>query len=278
MATADNLDTPIAKKIDLSKGKLPFKGKGLSGCVDINSKSIEEQRRYGVERLAAAYRIFSGHGFDLGLVGHISFRDPEFKDCFWINPLGYHFSQMKVSDLCLMNQNGELVYGKERTGDAAQSIHSNIYKSRPDINAVAHAHPMYGKTFSTLNKELKPITQDSCAFYKRTATFTDYDGVANGPDEGINIAKALADKDFLILQNHGILTTGTMVETTLWYFLNMEEACKSQLLAEAVGEPIVIPDEVAIHTRDYVANDLSAFASIQPLLDVLWEKEPEFLD
>ena len=160
MATADNLDTPIAKKIDLSKGKLPFKGKGLSGCVDINSKSIEEQRRYGVERLAAAYRIFSGHGFDLGLVGHISFRDPEFKDCFWINPLGYHFSQMKVSDLCLMNQNGELVYGKERTGDAAQSIHSNIYKSRSDINAVAHAHPMYGKTFSTLNKELKPITQD----------------------------------------------------------------------------------------------------------------------
>ena len=45
MATADNLHTPIAKKIDLSKGKLPFKGKGLSGCVDINSKSIEEQRR-----------------------------------------------------------------------------------------------------------------------------------------------------------------------------------------------------------------------------------------
>ena len=89
MATADNLDTPIAKKIDLSKGKLPFKGKGLSGCVDINSKSIEEQRRYGVERLAAAYRIFSSHGFDLGLVGHISFRDPEFKDCFWINPVSY---------------------------------------------------------------------------------------------------------------------------------------------------------------------------------------------
>ena len=102
--------------------------------------------------------------------------------------------------------------------------------------------------------------------------------MANGPDEGINIAKALADKDFLILQNHGILTTGSMVETTLWYFLNMEEACKSQLLAEAVGEPIVIPDKVAIHTRDYIANDLSAFASIQPLLDVLWEKEPEFLD
>ena len=47
MATADNFNASIADKIDLSKGKLPFKGRGLSGSIDINSKSIEEQRRYG---------------------------------------------------------------------------------------------------------------------------------------------------------------------------------------------------------------------------------------
>ena len=105
-----------------------------------------------------------------------------------------------------------------------------------------------------------------------------YDGVANGPDEGINIAKALGDKDFVILQNHGILTTGTMVDTTIWYFLNMEDACKSQLLAEAVGKPIVIPHDTACATRDYVANDLSAYVSFQPTVDVLWEEEPDFLD
>ena len=58
----------------------------------------------------------------------------------------------------------------------------------------------------------------------------------------------------------------------------MEEACKSQLLAEAVGKPIIVPHEVACSTRDYVANDLSAFASLQPLLDVLWEEEHDFLD
>ena len=268
----------VGEKIDINKGKLPYKGRGLSGCIDINSKSFEEQRRHGLEKLAAAYRIFARKGFDLGLVGHISFRDPEFSDHFWINPLGYHFGQMKVSDLVLMNFDGELVFGKERTGDAAFCIHSEIYKSREDIKSIAHAHPLYGKTFSALSKELLPISQDSCAFYERTAMFNDYDGVANGPDEGINIAKALADKDFVILQNHGILTTGSMVDTTVWYFLNMEEACKSQLLAEAVGEPIAIPHETACSTRDYVANDLSAFASLQPLLDVLWEEEPDFLD
>ena len=121
---------------------------------------------------------------------------------------------MKVSDLVLMNFDGELVFGKERTGDAAFCIHSEII-NQEDVKSIAHAHPMYGKTFSALGKELLPISQDSCAFYERTAMFNDYDGVANGPDEGINIAKALADKDFVILQNHGILTTGSMVDTTV---------------------------------------------------------------
>ena len=101
----------VGEKIDINKGKLPYKGRGLSGCIDINSKSFEEQRRHGLEKLAAAYRIFARKGFDLGLVGHISFRDPEFSDHFWINPLGYHFGQMKVSDLVLMNFDGELVFG-----------------------------------------------------------------------------------------------------------------------------------------------------------------------
>ena len=50
------------------------------------------------------------------------------------------------------------------------------------------------------------------------------------------------------------------------------------MLAESVGELIVIPDGIARQTRDYVANDLSAFASMQPILDVLWENEPDFLD
>ena len=182
----------VGEKIDINKGKLPYKGRGLSGCIDINSKSFEEQRRHGLEKLAAAYRIFARKGFDLGLVGHISFRDPEFSDHFWINPLGYHFGQMKVSDLVLMNFDGELVFGKERTGDAAFCIHSEIYKSREDIKSIAHAHPMYGKTFSALGKELLPISQDSCAFYERTAMFNDYDGVANGPDEGYKYCEGIS--------------------------------------------------------------------------------------
>ena len=116
---------------------------------------------------------------------------------------------------CTYEFDGELVYGKE-TQDGI-CIHSEIYKSRKILNQLLMLIQCTAKFFSTW-QNLLPISQDSCAFYERTAMFNDYDGVANGPDEGINIAKSLADKDFIILQNHGILTTGSMVDTTVWYF------------------------------------------------------------
>jgi len=58
--------------------------------------SIEAERRHRQERLAGAFRIFARQGFALGLAGHITARDPEFPDHFWVNPLGVHFSRMRV--------------------------------------------------------------------------------------------------------------------------------------------------------------------------------------
>ena len=81
----------IKDKININKGKLPYRGRGLENSIDINSCSIEEQRRFGLERLAAAFRIFAKRGFDLGVAGHISFRDPEFKDHFLDKPTWISF-------------------------------------------------------------------------------------------------------------------------------------------------------------------------------------------
>ena len=59
---------------------------------------------------------------------------------------------------------------------------------------------MSAKPFQHLVSNANAYFTRFCAFYERTAIFNDYDGVANGPDEGINIAKSLADKDFVILK------------------------------------------------------------------------------
>ena len=147
--------------IDINKGKLPNKPKGIEM---VECKTIEETRRDQLQRLTAGFRLFSHFGFDEGVAGHITLRDPEFSDHFWVNPLGVHFSQIKVSDLLLVNHDGEVVQGERPVNVAAFAIHSRLHKARPDVNAAAHSHSLYGRTFSTFGKLLDPISQDSCAF------------------------------------------------------------------------------------------------------------------
>ena len=141
----------VPLKIDTDLGKLPLKEKGLDM---IDFKSTEELRRNQLEKLVAGFRLFSYFGYDEGVAGHITFRDPEFDDHFWVNPLGVHFGQIKISDLLLVNHDGEVVQGDRPVNVAAFAIHSRLHKARPDVNAAAHSHSLYGRTFSSLGKKL----------------------------------------------------------------------------------------------------------------------------
>jgi len=61
--------------------------------------SKEAERLHRQQHLAAAFRLFARYGFDEGIAGHITVRDPEFTDHFWVNPFGIYFGQIRVSDL-----------------------------------------------------------------------------------------------------------------------------------------------------------------------------------
>jgi ribulose-5-phosphate 4-epimerase/fuculose-1-phosphate aldolase len=127
--------------------------------------NVEAERLHIKQRLAAAFRLFSRFGFDEGVAGHITARDPEHKDCFWVNPYAVHFSQIKVSNLSLIDHQGRVVVGQPCNA-AAFAIHSRIHMIRPDVTAAAHAHGVYGRSWSTLGRLLDPLTQDACAFYR----------------------------------------------------------------------------------------------------------------
>src|SRR6266481_3279062 len=158
-----------------------------------------EERRHRKERLAAAFRLFSRFGFDEGVAGHITARDPEQHDHFWVNPFGMHFGQIRVSDLILVDHAGTVVEGRAEVNLASFAIHSRIHAARPDVVAAAHAHSLYGKSWSTLGRLLDPLTQDACAFYDDHSLFADYTGVVLDPEEGKRIAHALGDNKAVIL-------------------------------------------------------------------------------
>src|SRR6266436_371728 len=193
--------------------------------------SVEEERRYRKEQLAAAFRLFAKFGFDEGVAGHITARDPELTDHFWVNPFGQHFGEICVSDLILVDHRGETVEGKGVANHAAFAIHSQIHEARPDVVAAAHAHSIYGKTWSSLGRLLDPITQDACAFFEDHALFDDYTGVVLDPGEGRRIARTLGEKKAIILRNHGLLTVGKSVDEAAYWFVALERSCHAQLLA-----------------------------------------------
>src|SRR5438046_5168729 len=161
--------------------------------------TFEEERRHRKERLAASFRLFARFGFGEGVAGHITARDPEHPECFWVNPFGMSFHHIRVSDLILVDDQGEVVEGEYQVNRAAFAIHSQVHAARPDVQAAAHAHSLYGKTWSSLGRLLDPITQDACAFYDDHALFDDYTGVVLDVEEAKRLAHALGDHKSVIL-------------------------------------------------------------------------------
>jgi ribulose-5-phosphate 4-epimerase/fuculose-1-phosphate aldolase len=240
--------------------------------------SVEEERLHRKQRLAAAFRLFSRFGFDEGVAGHITARDPELTDHFWVNPFAMHFGHIRVSDLILVNDKGEVVEGNRPVNTAAFVIHSQVHAARPDVVAAAHAHSTYGKTWSSLGRLLDPLTQDVCAFYGDHALFDDYTGVVLDLDEGKRLAHALGDCKSVILRNHGLLTVGHSVDEAAFWFITMERSCQVQLMAEAAGTPVHIDKDQAELTSTQVGSHIGGWLSFQPLYDRIVREQPDLLD
>ncbi|KAL4789450.1 class II aldolase/adducin domain protein [Aspergillus venezuelensis] len=238
-----------------------------------------KEREYLKGRLAAAFRIFGKNGYDEGVAGHITLRDPVDPSTFWVNPFGVAFSQIKSSDLIQVDHSGTVIAGGpcRLLNSAAYMIHSAIHAARPDVLCAAHSHSLYGRAFCTLGRELDIITQDSCAFYNDHVVYKQFNGIVLAEEEGKNIAAALGPRKAALLQNHGLLTVGRTIEETVFWFVSLEKCCHAQLLADAAaagrgGETVKINEADAAFTYKAVGTPLAGYFSAKPLFDVVHEE------
>ncbi len=240
--------------------------------------SIEADRLHRKQRLAAAFRLFARFGFDEGVAGHITARDPEFDDRFWVNPFGMYFGHIRVSDLLLVDASGDVIEGDRPVNKAAFAIHSQVHAARPDVVAAAHAHSLHGKAWSSLGRTIDPLSQDACAFYEDCAVFDDYTGVVLDPNEGKRIAASLGSRKAIILRNHGLLSVGQTVDAAAWWFITLDRCCHAQLLAEAAGTPVKINPEVARLTHSQIGSPYMGWFSFQSLYEAIVRQQPDLLD
>lgn len=241
--------------------------------------TVEEERLHRKQKLAGGLRIFGRFGFSEGVAGHITVRDPEFPDHFWVNPFGMSFRRIKVSDLILVNHSGDVVYGAHPVNPAAFAIHAAIHQARPDVAAAAHAHSVYGKAFSSLGIPLDPITQDACAFYNDHVVIATQGGaVVFDTEAGKELAAAFPTGKAAIHQNHGLFTVGDTVDAAVFWFVTMERNCQAQLAAMAAGTPKLINTDYAKYTFEQTGHMLAGWVQFQPLWQDICRSDPDLFD
>jgi ribulose-5-phosphate 4-epimerase/fuculose-1-phosphate aldolase len=237
--------------------------------------NYEDERNHRKLRLAAALRIFGRNGFGEGISGHISVRDPEHRDRFWVNPFGVSFKLVTVEDLICVDSTGVVVEGKHKVNPSAFVIHSAIHELNPNAEAAAHAHTAHSRALGSLERLLLPLDQESAAFFQDQVLYTDYEGPSVSVEQGQDIARKMGDAKAILLKHHGLITVGASLEESIHWFLTFDNCAEVQLAALAAGTPIPMSDEQALSAKDGFGDQQLAWFSFQLLYDELAADLPE---
>lgn len=236
-----------------------------------------ETRKYRKEHLAAAYRLFAHHGLDEGAVGHLSIRDPEDTSTFWTSPFGQHFGLVRASTLLHVTSDGTLLAGAGLVNPAAVATHAQLYRDRPDVNGIAHAHSFWGKVWSATAQPIVPNTQESCTFFGDHAVVRSYEGIVSTTQEAERVTAQLGSRNAAILQNHGLLTVASTIDGAAWRCLLLEKCCEAQIHFSRLSGVNPISDDVATATRKRVGSEFACWGMFQPLYQFIVRREPDLL-
>ena len=222
--------------------------------------------------------MFGRYGFGEGSSGHISVRDPEHADRFWVNPFGVSFNLMRVRDLICVDSSGTVVEGDHPVNPSAFVIHSRIHDTNPDAEAAAHAHTVHSRALGALGRLLEPLDQESAAFYEDQVLYTDYRGPSIAVEQGADIADKLGNRRAILLRHHGLITVGGSIEEAVHWFLTFDSCAQVQLLAAAAGTAAPMTREQAVAARDGFGDRQLGWFSFQLLYEEITREQPELLD
>ena len=196
------------------------------GSRPIPNTAPDDERLIRKQETALGYRIMASWGWGADGSGHITARDPELTDCFWLLKYGVPFGEAMVDDLVLVNHVGEVVEGSGEINPAAFYIHAPIHSSRADVVGAIHTHTPYGTPFSAMAVPLPMTSQEAVAFHGLQGVYLGEEVNVTDVATGQRIADALGQGRLVIMAHHGLLTVGTSVASAVGFYLNAERAAE----------------------------------------------------
>ena len=215
------------------------------------------------KKLAIAHHTLNYYGWDDLVSTHISIRLED--DSVLITPHNVSFDRVNKNNIVRVDLDGNILSDNGyKVMPQAANIHLETYKARADINAIIHTHSMYGVILSTLESGMIFNNKQVLRFYNDIA-YHDYGSLALD-NEGEEIAKSLgANKNMMILHNHGLITTANSIELALYKHYYFEKCAETQVKALSTNQKLIeIPQEVCEKT----AKQFSKSMNYKEALDV----------
>lgn len=207
--------------------------------------TIEEERLHRKRHCALGYRSFAALGWGQLGDGHISARDPELTDHFWLLRYGVPFGQATVEDLVLVAPDGSVADrgaagASAEINETAYHIHMPIHDARPEVVCAAHTHTGYGTPWSANVRPFRAISQEACSFVHTQSIFDGEELNVMSYQVGTEIAAAMGTNRLCILRNHGLLVAGESVASAVGFYVMAERVAETHVKAP---EAVAISDE-----------------------------------
>jgi len=174
--------------------------------------------------------------------GNISIRTPDKADHFLITPSGIRKDMLKPEDIIVIDDNGNVIEGAHKPS-IEMRLHLSIYKARPDISAVIHAHTIYSSAFAVARMDIPPLIEE---YVVQIGGGVKVSKFARAGSEALakNIVNALGHRKAALVANHGVVACGKNLEDAVTILFAVEKMAMLYILARTIGEPHVLPPDV----------------------------------
>src|SRR3990167_2393565 len=223
----------------------------MQSTIESLSSKSESETLSIKQDLAIAYKILAHLKYDDHTYTHLSARDTNNKNSFFIYPFGLRFEEVEPKNLMKISLDGMILEGKEyQYNKTGYVLHGAIYEQRPDIQAIFHLHTPESLAVSALEDGLLPISQWALHFYDRL-TYHNYDSLALEEHQGSRLLYDLGQRFVMLLRNHGFIACGRTIQEAMFYSYHLQKACETQCLILSMGKKYVVPSkeicEKAVH-------------------------------
>jgi len=180
----------------------------------------------------------------IGLGGNISML-VEGEDLVVITPSGMDYMALTDDDICVVDLDRNLVEGEHRPS-VETGMHLEVYKCRPDVNAVVHTHQVFPSIFALISEPIPAVFDEQAANLGDRVELVPY--ALSGSDELLeSIGRAVKNLcNAYILQNHGCLLLGTSIDKAVTNAKLLDKVSQAYYLALNTGKPIsCLPDKIS---------------------------------